>query len=69
MLHNGHRSKSPIDCVEPKVRREVIHQVVIALPEAKSVAMTRRATQNGEREYLAELLDVLDVQRDKQFRP
>jgi hypothetical protein len=38
VLHDGHRSKSPIDSVEPEVRREVIHQVILTLPEGESVA-------------------------------
>lgn len=45
VLHDSHRRKSPIDRVKPKVRREVIHQVILALPEGESVAMARRANQ------------------------
>jgi UDP-N-acetyl-D-mannosaminuronic acid transferase (WecB/TagA/CpsF family) len=48
VLHDGHRSKSPVDRVEPKVRREVIHQVVIALPDGKSVVVARRARRDSE---------------------
>lgn len=57
MLHNGHRSKSPVDRVEPKVRREVIHQVILALPESELVAMAmemaRRANPETECTWLS----------------
>ena len=49
MLHNSHRSKSPIDRIKPKVRREVIHKVILALPERESVPMARDANERRRR--------------------
>jgi len=36
VLHNCHRSESPVHRVKAEMRREVIHQVILTLPEGES---------------------------------